>query len=345
MTEEEWRGGLAPHYDYMLPEKPEDPVMRESASVWLFEENGAFALPRCGIEAIGAQWESHRVDMNCAFPGGRVLVETGGMHASHSPIAADGTPRILGSGPLRFEVIEPYHRWRISYDGMPTETTSEAMTKGAIDTSKKVPLTWDVEIEMVSPCWVQDNTPEKIAGYSAREMADAESMGLGYRMEHQFRGQGTITVDGETRSFKAIGNRIHRQSVRPLDGFRGHVWQTANFPDGRAFGYIAYPPAEDGSTYNEGYVYIDDKMYPAVATKLPWLTAAGLTTEGQNNSLELEYEGGRIAIEGRGMLNTFKVMSEGEMAGFALNQGSTRYTWDGQQAMGMIERSTWLNKL
>jgi hypothetical protein len=176
-------------------------------------------------------------------------------------------------------------------------------------------------------------------------MADAESMGLGYRMEHMFRGEGTITLDGETRSFKAIGNRIHRQSVRPLDGFRGHVWQTANFPDGRAFGYIAYPPAEDGSTYNEGYVYIDGKMFPAVATKLPWLTAAGLTTEGQDNSLELEYEGGRIAIDGRGMLNTFKVMSEGEMAGFALNQGSTRYTWDGQQAMGMIERSTWLNKL
>ena len=45
------------------------------------------------------------------------------------------------------------------------------------------------------------------------------------------------------------------------------------------------------------------------------------------------------------MLNTFKVMHEGEMAGFALNQGSTRYTWDGQAAIGMIERSTWLNQL
>ena len=44
MTEDEWRGGLAPHYDYMLPGKPDDPAMRESASIWLFEENGAFAL-------------------------------------------------------------------------------------------------------------------------------------------------------------------------------------------------------------------------------------------------------------------------------------------------------------
>ena len=345
MTDDEWRGGLAPHYDFMLPGPPEDPAMRESASIWLFEENGAFALPRVGIEAMGNNWGSHRVDMNASFPGGRVLVETGGMHASHSPIAADGSSRILGSGPLRFEVIEPYARWRISYDGLPVETTSEAMTKGAIDTSRTTPLKCDVEIEMVTPCWVQDNTPERLVGKSEREMDDARSMGLGYRMEHQFRGEGTMTLDGETRQFKAVGNRIHRQSVRPLDGFRGHVWQAAVFPDGRAFGYIAYPPGEDGSTYNEGYVFIDGKMHEATASTIPWLTADSLTTEGQDNGLEIVWEHGSARIKGSGMLNTFKVMHDGEMAGFALNQGSTRYVWDGQEAMGMIERSTWLNQL
>ena len=60
MTDDEWRGGLAPHYDFMLPGAPEDPAMRESASIWLFEENGAFALPRVGIEAVGSGWASHR---------------------------------------------------------------------------------------------------------------------------------------------------------------------------------------------------------------------------------------------------------------------------------------------
>lgn len=345
MTEDEWRGGLAPHYDFMLPGRPDDPAMRESASIWLFEENGAFALPRVGIEAMGATWDNHRVDMNAAFPGGRALAEIGGMPASHSPIAEDGSPRILGSGPLRMEVIEPYHRWRVSYDGSPVDTTSEAMAKGAVDASRTTPFRWDVEIEMITPCWVQDTTPERIAGFSEREMADARSMGLGYRMEHQFRGTGTMTLDGQTRSFKAVGNRIHRQSVRPLDGFRGHVWQTAVFPDGRAFGYITYPPGEDGSTYNEGYVYIDGKMHDATASVVPWLDQAALTTEGQDNSLEINWQGGSARIAGRGMLNTFKVMHEGEMAGFALNQGATEYEWDGQKAIGMIERSTWLNKL
>jgi hypothetical protein len=161
-------------------------------------------------------------------------------------------------------------------------------------------------------------------------------MGLGYRMEHQFRGEGQLTVGGETRSFTCVGNRIHRQSVRPLEGFRGHCWQTAVFPDGRAFGYIAYPPAEDGSTYNEGYVYEGGKMYPAVATKLPWLDE--LIPEGEDMSLELEYDGRTARISGVGGLNTYK-SGLAEMPGFALNQGGAKYTWDGQSAWGMVERS------
>jgi hypothetical protein len=343
MTEDEWRGGLAPHYDYMLAEAPDDPVMRESASFWIFEENGAFALPRVGIEAIGASWDNRRIDMNAAFEGGRALVEIGGEGAAHSPIGADGKPTVLGAGGLRFECIEPYRRWRVSYEGTPTDTTSADMLTNTLDPSQRATLSYQVDVTMVTPCWVQDNTPEKLVGLSEREMDDARSMGLGYRMEHLFRGEGKLTIDGETREFKCVGNRIHRQSVRPLDGFRGHCWQAAVFPDGRAFGFIAYPPAEDGSTYNEGYVYQDGKMYPAVATKIPWLSELG--AEGQDTSLELQSELGTTRIDAVSCLSTFKIMSEGEMAGFALQQGGSKYSWDGQTAYGMIERSTWLNKV
>ena len=44
--------------------------------------------------------------------------------------------------------------------------------------------------------------------------------------------------------------------------FRGHAWQSALFPSGRAFGYIVYPEREDGlPTYNEGYVFEGDGDY------------------------------------------------------------------------------------
>ncbi|MCW1430976.1 hypothetical protein [Novosphingobium sp. JCM 18896] len=343
MDEAAWRGGLAEHYDYMLTEKPEDPNMRESASVWIFEENGEFAFPRNGLEAIGSVWENHRYDCNFAFADGRALFESKFDGASHSPIGPDGRATILGSGGLQFECVEPYKRWKVRYEGTPIDTTSADIAAGTVDRERTTPLRYEVDLTMVAPAWVQDNTPEALARMSERERTDAGLMGFGYRMEQLFRGEGTLWLDGKERKFKAVGNRIHRQSVRPLEAFRGHCWQAAVFPDGRAFGYIAYPPAEDGSTYNEGYVYQDGKWYPATATTIPWLS--DLDPTGGNTSLELQSELGITRIEGAGCLNTFKVGSEGELAGFALNQGGTKYTWDGQTAYGMIERSTWLNKV
>jgi hypothetical protein len=342
MDEAAWRGGLAPHYDYMLTERPEDPNMRESASVWVYEENGEFAFPRNGIEAIGSAWDHHRYDCNFAFADGRALYEMRTDGKSHSPICAGGRATILGSGDFAFECIEPYRRWRVTYAGNPIDTTTADIIAGTVDPERRTSLRYEVDLTMVTPAWVQDNTPEALARMSERERTDAGLMGFGYRMEHLFRGKGTLWIDGKERRFKALGSRVHRQSVRPLDAFRGHCWQSAVFPDGRAFGYIAYPPAEDGSTYNEGYIWQDGKWYPAVATQIPWLAELA---DGQDTSLELESELGRTRIGGVGCLNTFKVGSEGELAGFALNQGGTRYTWDGQTAYGMIERSTWLNKV
>ena len=52
-----WHGGLDPALDgAMFAAAPDNPEMRESVSVWLFEENGRFAFPRLGIEAVGAEW-------------------------------------------------------------------------------------------------------------------------------------------------------------------------------------------------------------------------------------------------------------------------------------------------
>lgn len=342
MDEAAWRGGLAPHYDYMLSERPEDPAMRESASVWVFEENGEFAFPRNGIEAIGSVWENHRYDCNFAFADGRRLFESRLDGQSHSPIGPDGRPTILGSGGFAFECVEPYRRWKVKYEGSPIDTTGADMIAGTVDRQRTTPLRYEIDIVMATPAWVQDNTPEALAKMSERERTDAGLMGFGYRMEHTFRGTGTLWIDGKERQFNCIGNRIHRQSVRPLEAFRGHCWQAAVFPDGRAFGYIAYPPAEDGSTYNEGYIWQDGTWYPAVATKIPWLAELG---DGQDTSLELQSALGTTRIAGLGCLNTFKVGSEGDLAGFALNQGGTRYSWDGQTAYGMIERSTWLDKV
>jgi len=162
-------------------------------------------------------------------------------------------------------------------------------------------------------------------------------MGIGWRYEHLFRAAGWFEVDGVKRDFKGSGLHVKRQSVRPLAGFRGHCWQSAVFPDGRAFGYITYPPRDNGTAYNDGYIYQDGKMYPAKAVKIPWLRR--IVGAGDDVSVELESELGITRIEGVSALNTFRVGNP-DLQGLDLNQGGARFTWDGQTAYGMMERSS-----
>jgi hypothetical protein len=119
---------------------------------------------------------------------------------------------------------------------------------------------------------------------------------------------------------------------------RGHAWQAVVFPDGRAAGYEARPVHDDGSEpWNEGFIYQDGKMYPAKATKIPWLTQA--LERGDDVSFELESELGITRIAGVSELSTF-MMSKEHLRGMALGQSGACYTWDGVSAYGMIERSS-----
>src|SRR5690554_444611 len=108
--------GLTPEHDYFFPECPADPEMRESTSIWLYEENGEFGFPRLGIEGEAHSWDNRLFHVNMAMAGGRVLHDTG-RGAAPSPMGPDGKPSVFGAGPLRFRCIEPFRRWLVTYQG------------------------------------------------------------------------------------------------------------------------------------------------------------------------------------------------------------------------------------
>jgi hypothetical protein len=332
----DFSGGLTPDHELVFADRPPNPEMRESTSVWLYEENGAFAFPRFGIEAEASSWENPQYQVNFAFPGGRILGSRG-RGAKTSPFGPEGRPTVLGAGPLSFHCIEPFHKWVTTFEGLAVDGTVDEQIERRLDPNRLVPVGFEVQLTMVTPCWVQDLRPEIVAQMSKADAIDAANMGIGWRLEHLFRGEGSLTIDGRSRTFKSVGSRIKRQSVRPLAGFRGHCWQSAVFPDGRAFGFIAYPPREDGTAYNEGYVYQDGRMYSARAVKIPWLRR--IVGEGDDASLELESELGITRIHGVTAPSTFRVGNP-DIGGLNLQQGGVKYTWDGQAAYGMIERSS-----
>src|SRR5262249_4756911 len=127
----------------------------------------------------------------------------------------------------------------------------------------------------------------------------------GDRYEQLFRAKGMVRVGSEIHHFAGSGLRIRRQGVRKIEGFWGHCWQSALFPSGRCFGYIAYPPRPDGApSYNEGYVFEGDgALIPARVVQAPWLSK--LSASAQDVSVVLESRRGRIVIEGETLVSTF----------------------------------------
>lgn len=331
--------GLPMHADLFLAEPPAPPFdwVREGTSYWLFEENGAFAMPRIGVEAEPHSWENRRFAANFAFADGRVLNAMG--LGALKPVLDDrGRPAILGGGPLTFQCIEPFERWLVRFDGEAVDTTVADQIAQSVDRSRTVPLRYEVEVTMAVPPNVQDISPQNFFTWGKGKQRDAVSVGLGWRFEQMLRGEGELTVDGQTRSFRAVGSRIKRQSVR-TDGLmlRGHCWQAALFPDGRAFGYEARPVHDDGfEPWNEAFIYQDGRMHYGKADNIPWLRRAIET--GDDVSVEIETALGTTRIKGTTLLSTFRIGNK-DIWGLDLHQSGALYEWDGQRTYGMIERS------
>jgi hypothetical protein len=219
-------------------------------------------------------------------------------------------------------------------DGFASEQIAGLLKTRAPATRAKL----EAEMTMVTPAWVQEVSGD-VAGMSEADAANAQAMGLGYRIEHHFRAQGTWEIDGRSCDFRAVGTRIHRQSIRRLEGFAGHCWLSAVFPDGRAFGCLAYPPRPGSSeySYNDAVIYQDGRLLPARIVKAPFMRR--IVFEGDDVSVELESELGRTHIAGVTALSTFRIGNP-DIGGLNLQQGGARFTWDGQSAYGMVERST-----
>jgi hypothetical protein len=165
-------------------------------------------------------------------------------------------------------------------------------------------------------------------------------MGHPWRFEQLCRATGTLRIGREERTIDGGANRIRRQGIRKVAQLWGHAWQAAIFPSGRGFAYISYPPREDGRpTLNEGHVFLGDgELVPARVVDPPWLSS--LAASGQDVSFGLEtVDGTTHEIRGETALSTFMVMPPEILGGLELQQAIVRYTWDGESAPGMIERS------
>lgn len=333
-------GGLAEDREFVFGERPDDPEMRESVNAWIWDGEAEVGIPRIGVEAVADRWDSHDIQVNLATADGRVF-NAPGPGKKHDPMSADGKARLLGGGPLSFELIEPYRHWRMHLDGEMAEGTVAAQIAGErTDSRPLVPVEIDIDIRAAVPPW--ENGAMLAEAKRVLDEQDEGALMGGPRFEQLGRATGSVRIAGSEFPIDGGALRIRRQGIRRLGTFRGHAWQSALFPSGRAFGYIAYPARDDGlPTYNEGYIFDGDgELIPAWVVDAPWLRR--LHPKDEDVSVVLETERGTTTIQATSVLSNVTVMGGvGANPDFpVLQQAIVRYTWDGETANGMMERST-----
>jgi hypothetical protein len=333
-------GGLSEDLEYVFPEQPTDPEMRESVNAWIWDAGGDVGLPRVGVEAVADQWETHDVQVNVALADGRVY-GIFGPGTRHESIGPDGRARTLGAGPLSFQLVEPYRAWRMEIHGEAAAGSVAAQLGGALPgRGERVPLDAEIDLRPAVPPFMNGALlPDAKRVLDTQDEGDL--MGHPWRFEQLCRATGWLRIGDESFEIDGAANRIRRQSIRRLVKFRGHVWQASLFRSGRGFGYIAYPPRRDGKdTYNEGYIFDGDgELVPARVVDAPWLSS--LAPKGQDVSCVIEPVAGKtVAVAGSTAASTFMIMPPEVGGGMQLQQAIVRYSWDGEDAIGMIERST-----
>jgi hypothetical protein len=226
-------------------------------------------------------------------------------------------------------------------DGDGTASSAKAQIDGALPgQGASVPIHLEVDIRPAAPPWMNGALLD-----DAKRVLDTQEegdlMGHPWRFEQLCRATGTLRVGDETYEISGGANRIRRQSIRRVAKLRGHAWQAGLFPSGRGFGYIAYPPRDDGKdTYNEGYIFEGDgPLVPARVVDAPWLRT--LVPKGEDVSCVLQTENGEdVSIGASTVVSTFHVMPPEVGGGLQLQQAVARYTWGGEVGTGMLERST-----
>ena len=315
--------------------------MRDSATLWIMDQTGTMAFPRVTFDAIGESWQTPWLQLNFVHSDGRTLrvwsQEPGSVGLNPAGRAAHRS-----AGPLRFECIEPFRKWIMEFDGMADESTT-ANERVGVRQRKPCRLAFRFEAEMAAPPWLMGGLTEEAA--QQMKMGDGAMLMGGVRYEQLCHVSGWVDLDGEHRPMTGTGMRVRRQGIRNMGAALGHCQHSALFPSGKAFGAIIMAPGPEGPiAFNEAFLFTaDGRKMPARVIHAPWMST--LAAGNDDASLVLDSPIGTVRIDGQILLSIYD-HHDFEMADISvLHQGTARYTWDGEETIGLIERCTLRNRL
>ena len=290
----DYSGGLSEDREYVFAEQPSDPEMRESVNTWVWDEGTDYGMPRIGVEAVADQWETHDIQFNLAFANGRIL-NMFGSGKVHDPLGADGKARILGAGPIEFELVKPFEHWKAHIQGRRIGHVDRSADRRR-GSPARAPARWCRSSSSTtsgrrrrrgraaasSRSRVVCSPPRKrVTSWVARASSSCSAPPA--------RCASATTSTRSTVAVCASAAPASAGSPRSAGTCGSRRCSRAAAPSGCA----SIPTATTArTTFNEGFLFEGDgELIPAWVTDAPWLR--DLAPKGQDTTVTLETEDGR----------------------------------------------------
>jgi hypothetical protein len=334
-------GGLPDERDFIVTECPDVANWSENMIFALYDPEADLGmwLHLGTVSGKWTMWED------------RVLVMLPGSEGAISLRAYTHTaPERRPAGPgIEFRQLEPWRRWRVSFDGFGLFTPQEEMLRGVARDGPGRPFSVELEVECVTPAWDARTATQLESGAGAMEGQEWASE----HYEQLLRATGTFDLGDGERSFAGFGWRDHSRGPRThktLSDWGGHFILGCVYPEsGRAWGCSRYYRSDGLITLEGGYVFENGGFEHVRVVDGPRLLE--LKHEGETMPIVLDHPGGPLELEMRcdqalwtSMQRSLAVGKDLDGIGlmYVLNYG--RCTWDGETGYFYSERSDRLNE-
>jgi hypothetical protein len=250
-------------------------------------------------------------------------------------------------GSFSFQIIEPFRRGRLHFDGVGVRSPYAEMLTGRVRDGRKELFAFDIEIEAVAPVW--DNHASS-ADKSGKDRGDMKAqVWASEHYQQLYRARGTLKLEGKTLDIDTTGVRDHSRGQRghASNKFGGHNLWTAAFPSGNAFGMQRMWLPDGTRTLNVAFVYIDGEFHHADVLDQPAYLNA-LTLKDDELSLVLGSPLGEHHLRGRTLKTILASLNHPWGYSFGADPNPergifapsfSRWEWNGEVSYGLTERS------
>jgi hypothetical protein len=272
----------------------DDHVIRVPEGIDAWSEN-LFFFPFDYQQSIGAAMHLGRSGQDPHFwrefvyvmlPGGRALVAKNFGHAFD-------TDTRNSANSLTYECLEPFKRWRATFDGLMRETSTADLLAGVLveRTWTRVQFQFDYTSLFDVP-WQAHTTPTAPGG--------AFSGTGSFHYEQVCTSTGTLTAGDTTYTLSCRGFRDHTRGVRKFRARSGHTLLSFSTEDGQIGGFYQVRDLDGVPNFNGAYtVGPDGKPHDAEVLSAPKFTTRAVP--GAFRAVLRDYGGKEIVVDGTGL--------------------------------------------